>query len=364
MPLFFLLSIVATSIEMTVCLSSTYHLIWRTKQKGRDRSRSLLILGSLVCGIMALFAVALIIITEMLQIPPAMLNPGMGLVYMALHIILTLYPISVVKPGWLTLKRVFILFSPVVFIGLLSLFFTGRWTSLPTPESIWQNLGAPDVLLRLAPLVLMIPYCLILFLLHRNYKYSSASHWWVFKYSMELLLLCGLHIGLMLTLSPTLFIILPVAVAFFFIFSSGFELNERLVPGKIRAEAGVPAAATPAPAEEAPETDLWARICQLMDQEEVWRNPDLSLNSFSRLCATNVTYLSRILRQETGSGFKELVNAKRIASVAAQLKENPEADIQDAFFNAGFRSRTTAWRNFKEIMGISPAEYRASLKQL
>ena len=58
----------------------------------------------------------------------------------------------------------------------------------------------------------------------------------------------------------------------------------------------------------------------------------------ARRCGTNVTYLNRIIRQETESGFKEMVIQKRVASVAEQLQNNPECDIQEAFFNAGFRS--------------------------
>ena len=50
--------------------------------------------------------------------------------------------------------------------------------------------------------------------------------------------------------------------------------------------------------------------------------------------------------------------------VSEYAQENPDTDIQSAFFNAGYRSRTTAWRNFKDIMGVSPADYRASLEQV
>ena len=100
-----------------------------------------------------------------------------------------------------------------------------------------------------------------------------------------------------------------------------------------------------------------------MDTEEAWRDPDLSLMELTHRCATNVTYLNRIIREETGGGFKEMVNRKRIASVVEQLQENPDVDLQDAFFNAGYRSRITAWRNFKESMGVTPTEFRATLRK-
>jgi AraC-like DNA-binding protein len=55
------------------------------------------------------------------------------------------------------------------------------------------------------------------------------------------------------------------------------------------------------------------------------------------------------------------MNAKRINYVTRQLREHPGLDIQTAFFNAGYRSRATAWRNFKEIVGVTPTEYRQQL---
>ena len=65
--------------------------------------------------------------------------------------------------------------------------------------------------------------------------------------------------------------------------------------------------------------------------------------------------------RETGSGFKDLLKARRIASVEAQLRQHPDLDIQSAFFNAGYRSRATAWRHFKDILGVTPTEFRQSL---
>ena len=172
------------------------------------------------------------------------------------------------------------------------------------------------------------------------------------------------HIVLTLTNNPVLIIALPILVSFFFLFSMQYELNDRLVPQ----EHDVTLEQTAEPEEQATEEpygeiDLWTRIVLLMDREEVWRDPDLSLVSLARLCATNTTYLLRAIREHTdGAGFKELINSKRVAAVAAQIKDNPDTDVHTAFFNAGFRSRTTAWRNFKEITGMSPAEFRLSLK--
>jgi methylphosphotriester-DNA--protein-cysteine methyltransferase len=279
---------------------------------------------------------------------------------MGMNIVMVLYPISVIRPDWLTTRNFMLLFLPVLMLALLYTLFTDRWTLLYAPEHIWNNITQPDVIARLFSLFLMIPYCLIPLLLPFKYYRSSAYHSWIVTYSLGLLVMCITHIALMLTNNGILLIVMPILATNFYVFSTEYELEERLRPSKALPEAPM----TEIPEATAPlEQDLWSRVCFFMDQEEVWRDPDLSLSSLSKLCATNVTYLGRIIQQETGSGFKEMVNAKRVASVAAQIQENRDTDVQTAFFNAGFRSRTTAWRNFKDVTGMSPADYRLSLKQ-
>ena len=324
MNLLFSLSLAATAVEMATCLICARNL-WRLQRETYDRSRRMLALGALLSGLMALLVVLGNIGMAIHEMSYFVLQPWIGLLYMGISIVMVLYPISVVRPDWLTPNHFTFLFLPVLILGIIYMSFTSRWTLLHTPADIWVHVWEPDVIARLASLFLMIPYCLILFLFPYNYHRSSATRKWIWNYSLGLLIICLTHIAVMRPVEE-------IAV--------NYEVDS-----------------------SAPlESDLWARICRLMDQEEVWKDPDLSLSSFSRLCATNVTYLSRVIQQETGHGFKELVNAKRVAGVSAQIEANPDIDVQSAFFNAGFRSRTTAWRNFKDITGKSPAEFKQELK--
>lgn len=360
MNLAFLLSLAATAMEMASCLICAHNL-WRLQRDKFDRSRRMLFLGALMSGLMAMVVVLGNLAMAIHEAPYFVLQPWVGLIYMIMNIIMVLYPICVIREDWLTRTHSFFLFLPTLILGLLYLSFTNKWTLLDTPADIWVHFWEPDVLARLASLFIMIPYCFILLHLRYNYHSTSATQNWIWNYALGLLIICCVHIALMLTNSPVLLIILPLLVGTFYVLSTEYELEERIRPNKqvvMMPEEAISTEAASAPTEP----DLWSRVCRLMDEEEVWRNPDLSLSSLSRLCATNVTYLSRVILQETGSGFKELVNAKRVASVAAQIQQNPDTDVQSAFFNAGYRSRTTAWRNFKDITGQSPADYRQAAK--
>ena len=361
----FLLAIISTTMEMVVCLICARQL-GRLRHETGDNSRWILALGSLASGLMAGFAlVANIAAGTGAGKPLTMLPPWMGLIYMTLHIIMVLYPITVVRSDWLTPLRYFFLFLPTAVFSFAFLFFIGRWTQLDTTADIIANVKKADVLLRLASQAIMIPYCFILFILPYSYRKSSANFWWIVNYSFGLTVICVVHIILVLTNIPYLMVLLPLLAALFYYLSMDFELSDRLRPGKTTEKVSErkPQAIEEKPAPSlSSESGLWSRIIYYMDTEEIWRDPDLSLVSMAHRCGTNVTYLNRIIRQETNSGFKEMVITKRVASVADQLRNNPECDIQEAFFNAGFRSRTTAWRNFKDVMGVTPSEFRQTLE--
>ena len=367
MDLFYPLSLVATTVEMTVCLSCALHL-WRMRRESQDRSRRTLALGSLISSLLAMMGILSAIGMQSTGSAPEMLIPWLELVYLSMHIMMTLYPIMVVRPDWLNPRHFFYIFLPILVLPLLYLFFIGHWTPIHTPSDIWYNWSRPDVLARLFCLFIMLPYSFILFLLPYNYHRSSATFRWILHYSLGLLVICVVHIVFTLTNYAPLFIALPLFVSIFFFRSMEYELNDRLIPSHEETAEPEPEpemeapVAEPSPSDSFGDKDLWTRIGHLMDKEKVWQDPDLSLVSLARQCATNVTYLNRIIKDNTGSSFKEFVNARRVKAVADALRHQPDTDIQSAFFNAGYRSRATAWRNFKDIMGVTPSEFRQSLK--
>lgn len=360
----YVLALIAATIEATVCLIGTRELL-RFPASGTDRSRRLLIMGSSICGGLALVPILAAAGFFPEQTDFSMLNPWLGLIYMSLHIIMTLYPISVISPGWFNPKRFFFVFLPVAVFFIALLIIGEDWTRVYTPMEIWENVHKPDIVVRLAMLFVMVPYCLIIVVLNYNYRKTSASYNWILTYFIALFMLCGVHVLYMLSNDPRLVILLAIFASLFYLFSIEFELKDRLTPGDEEAEdapeAAPKAVPEPVPADLPAEFGLWTRVGIVMDQEEAWRDPDLSLGELAKRCGTNTTYLVQIIRGETGDTFKTFVNAKRIDYVTRQLREHPGLDIQTAFFNAGYRSRATAWRNFKEIVGVTPTEYRQQL---
>jgi len=107
--------------------------------------------------------------------------------------------------------------------------------------------------------------------------------------------------------------------------------------------------------------ELWQSICQVMDEQQVWRNPNTTVESVSRLIGTNRFYAARCIREHTGMTFNDYMNRKRVYFMVEKLKKAPEQDHKTLYFEAGFGSRTAAYRNFVKFVGCSPTEFIASL---
>ena len=182
MPYTYLLELVASSALATTCFICS-RLLWIAQAKRASRSTRLLGIASLFCGITTVGALAssIFLVHPTDGIP--LLNPWIGLMYLCLHTVMVVYPISAVKEDWLTSKHFFFLFLPSLLLAIMFLFFQGRWTPLYAWEDFVNNLGRADVLVRAFSQLLIIPYCFIPFIVPYNYLRSSASARWINTYS-------------------------------------------------------------------------------------------------------------------------------------------------------------------------------------
>ena len=108
--------------------------------------------------------------------------------------------------------------------------------------------------------------------------------------------------------------------------------------------------------------NLWGRILLLLESNDQWRSPELSLTSLSERLESNRTYVGEAFKRNTGRTFVDYITNRRINYVVETLKRNPEANIYELFNYVGYRQRSTAWRNFQKITGFTPTEFIERLK--
>ena len=92
-------------------------------------------------------------------------------------------------------------------------------------------------------------------------------------------------------------------------------------------------------------------------------NQDISLQQMADALHMNKTYVSRIFNQKIQQNFKTYITTLRITK-ACELLQDTENSISDVSEEVGFGSFRTFNRAFSAMMGMSPSEYRKSLKYL
>lgn len=117
------------------------------------------------------------------------------------------------------------------------------------------------------------------------------------------------------------------------------------------------------PAEDVVQKASW--LIAQMESNLYYLNPELTLASLANSLDIHPNRLSKIINDGIGKSFSDFINEYRTKAVVARLK-NPKYNhitLLGISFECGFNSKTTFNRVFKEMMGLTPFEYKKSLSK-
>ena len=111
--------------------------------------------------------------------------------------------------------------------------------------------------------------------------------------------------------------------------------------------------------------DLMTRFTALMDERRLFTDPSLTVAAVADELGTNRTYLSRAINESTGKTFTQVVNSYRVRQAVAEISDL-EADkpLKQIAMESGFSSLSTFYTAFQSAVGMTPARYRAKLKEM
>ena len=141
----------------------------------------------------------------------------------------------------------------------------------------------------------------------------------------------------------------------------GFYVVLAIVGNYLAIEGWRQAGARPQPIVEPIERNwrpIAAEWMRRIKEQGWWCDPDLDLAELARQLGTNTAYLSRGFNEGLGLGFAEAINGLRVEHVAAQLRNGADGDILTIAIDAGFGSKATFNRVFKDRFGVTPSAYR------
>ena len=325
--------------------------LWRRRSETGDNSRTIQAIFSWISAFSAVMFISRIWVGT--QAPGIdYFNPNDIFPAILFQIAFFLYPLEVIKPIVNRLKVIVLLFAP-----MLALFVVGtgtgiNYTSIFNISELWDHLGEFNVWFRLLTLVVMLFYGFTLLLVPFDWRESNADRKFILNYALGFCLIGVLFFAIQLSHNPVFMLMHQVVWAVFFVMVARYELYIRIPHVAATVDLAVPVR------KEAMGSDqLWHKISQILEENDGWRNPDLTLSVLTSQVFSNRTYVSEAFKKNTGMHFSEYLSKRRINYITGVLKDQPASNIQDLFFYVGFRSLSTARENFKKVTGVSPTDF-------
>ena len=353
----------------SICLSVSLFCggqLWMKRREVPDRSRIYLIIMDILVAIICVLLITGTICGFQFSSSSVILDPLLSIVGLFAITLYMCYPIEVMRPRQLRGRWLLLLWLPSLLVTL-PLLFGLRFQELHTWSSLWEHLFEFNVLLRLLAVAFVTILSVMLLVIPYNWRQSSADYRWIRRDSFIAQGISILFYGHIFTCQHTFVVLHSLWITLSILYFTYYELHIRVLPSdksETKPSAGEPF-------EEIPLTtvvgtveddgDYWPMICQVMDEWEAWRNPNTTVETVSAAVGTNRIYVARCIKEHTGKTFNDYMNEKRIAYMVSQLRLNPKQDHKHLYFDVGFRSRHTAYRNFVKFQGCSPTDFIASL---
>ncbi len=109
--------------------------------------------------------------------------------------------------------------------------------------------------------------------------------------------------------------------------------------------------------------ELNERLIRYMNNEKPYLNPELSLPELADSLATSRNQLSGVINRFHEVNFYEFVNHYRVEEVKRLMQDerNKNYKLISLAYDAGFNSKASFFRIFKQLTKMTPAEYLGSL---
>ncbi len=109
--------------------------------------------------------------------------------------------------------------------------------------------------------------------------------------------------------------------------------------------------------------EVMERLKELMNRQHIYTNSELKINDLATSLNMSVHQLSQVLNDNYDTSFNNYINQLRIEYSKKLIEEKANQFTLEAIGReSGFNSKTTFFTLFKKINGITPKEYKESMK--
>ena len=105
------------------------------------------------------------------------------------------------------------------------------------------------------------------------------------------------------------------------------------------------------------------RIEELMENDEIYADENLSLQTFSEMARISPQQLSEIINNKYKQNFNAFVNGYRVKAVKKMIEIRPHSNILSLALKCGFNSKSTFNSAFMKFVGKTPSVFRSEIKK-
>lgn len=277
--------------------------------------------------------------------------------WFGLAYIVSLYPLSSLRPGYLTSFRLLISAIPVgivILVGLCYWFFNGTITQLTSLQAVTDNLDAFDVRLRLAIFVISVFIPPLYFMAPLFGKWKAVHRHTTSRMTAYIVVMFVLLVYyIIFTLFPNDFLFYSfgmVVILFCIFFSALFLLYENPLT---KHEKEI----TPLADEESLADIFYIQIDAYLNENHSFTNPNYTIEELSLALNIRPMLVTEGIKSGGFSGFREYMNYLRIEHFKQLAHTCRTRSIKELMFDCGFVSRSTFYRVFAIYEDMTPMEY-------
>ena len=288
-----------------------------------------------------------------------LLHPPIIIPGFYIYMLLLCYIIEIINPRWLNIKRAAVIFLPSVALALYVMYYVyiGEITNIYSISRLTTEITTPNVLARILFISMYIPYAIMMIVMWfkwkkpRIQKYIDVLVLFVVLMGASYIFSRGLQTFEGYIIHELLYLLLTITIIY-------TEHYERL---------HIPLESVRTYYQQSDILDntmitvnvVAHNLRELMNDPNIWQDPELTADKVVKLVGTNRTYIQHAARLLGFDNLSDMVHRRRIDYICECLRRDPNANIQDLFWDAGYRSRATAWRHFTQIVGRTPTEFIA-----
>ena len=351
-----IINLIVLGVHVFVQLAAAI-LIYIKQHEPQNRSWKYIFVFFVVSAIASTVEIALVTNQEFVPQSYKLLDPLINIPGFYIFAILLCYVIELIRPHWLNLKRLILIFLPSLIAAAGVLFFVakGDITVLSSMRDLKEHIDAPNIIARMVFLGMYIPYAVYLIAARIRITANQASKYFDILVTITVCLCLsylfsrGLQLYLGYITHEILYLLLSVVIIY-------FEHYERLHVPLEKVRDYYTWDQLPHTTQNTVDT-VAQTLRKLMDDPAVWQDSELTGDKIVHLVGTNRTYIQQAAKQLGFASLSDMLNRRRIDYVCQQLRKDPNTPIQTLFVDAGYRSRTTAWRHFTSIVGCTPREF-------